>query len=68
MALLDETVKKPCRGEKLDDTQFDHPLGGDYQEYRECHIKFGWILVYELIDANHLKAWKTGTHDEVFGK
>ena len=55
MKLLNDTVRKLCRGEKLDESQMDHPLEGNYQECRECHIKFNWILVYEIIDSRYLK-------------
>lgn len=69
MKLLDEVIEKLCRGEKLPESNYDHPLTGDYEGCRECHIKFDWILVYEIMDDSiHLRGLQTGTHDEVLGK
>ena len=46
----------------------DHQLKGKYTEYRECHIRPDWLLVYrkkqkELI----LMLTRTGTHSHIFG-
>ena len=45
----------------------DHQLKGNYAEFRECHIRPDWLLIYkktkkELI----LLLVRTGTHSDLF--
>ena len=45
----------------------DHPLKGDMQGYRECHIEPDWLLIYQIIDDELiLLASGTGTHSDLF--
>ena len=47
----------------------DHPLGGDWDGHRECHIGGDFLLVYKLVDsAEHglVVFVRTGTHAELF--
>jgi mRNA interferase YafQ len=46
----------------------DHPLKGNYQGYRECHIRPDWLLVYQK-NKNELILFlvRTNTHSEIFG-
>ena len=47
----------------------DHPLGGDWKGYRECHIGGDFLLIYELDDSakNGLIVFvRAGTHAELF--
>jgi mRNA interferase YafQ len=43
----------------------DHPLGGDWKHYRECHIEPDWLLIYK-IDRGDLHLVRTGTHSDLF--
>jgi mRNA interferase YafQ len=43
----------------------DHLLTGDYQGYRELHIKPDWLLIYR-IDGDTLILARTGSHSELF--
>ncbi len=45
----------------------DHSLQGDWEGYRECHIRPDWLLVYR-IDHNVLTLVlvRTGTHADLF--
>lgn len=43
----------------------DHPLTGNWQTHRECHIKPDWLLIYQCID-NKLILMRTGSHSELF--
>ena len=45
---LDTVVHSLAREEKLDQKYKDHPLGGDYLGFRECHIKPDWLLIYRI--------------------
>ncbi|RDE07615.1 type II toxin-antitoxin system YafQ family toxin [Pelagibacterium lacus] len=43
----------------------DHPLKGDWADYRECHIGGDFLLVYQADDRAVFFA-RTGTHSELF--
>lgn len=47
----------------------DHPLGGDWQGYRECHIGGDFLLLYKLDDRTTpglLVFVRAGTHADLF--
>ena len=47
----------------------DHPLGGDLDGHRECHIGGDFLLTYKLVEsAKHglVVFVRTGTHAELF--
>jgi len=50
----------------LETKQKDHPLLGQWQHYRECHIKPDWLLIYKL-ETGRLTLARTGSHSELFG-
>ncbi|WP_210766826.1 type II toxin-antitoxin system YafQ family toxin [Streptococcus sp. NLN64] len=52
---------------ELDKKYLDHPLKGNYQGFRECHIEPDWLLIY-AIDRGHLilTATRTGNHSDLF--
>ena len=43
----------------------DHTLTNDWKDYRECHIKPDWLLIYKKYD-NVLLLARTGSHSEIF--
>ncbi len=43
----------------------DHPLGGDWKHFRDCHIEPDWLLFYK-IDDDDLHLVRTGTHSDLF--
>jgi mRNA interferase YafQ len=43
----------------------DHPLGGEWKSFRECHIEPDWLLIYK-IDGDDLHLVRTGTHSDLF--
>lgn len=45
----------------------DHPLKGNYDGYRELHIKPDWLLIYKSEDET-LTLARTGSHAELFGQ
>ena len=67
ISLLDEVVDTLRQGKKLDDKYHDHALTGNYQGFRECHIKPDWLLIY-LIENDILKLTlvDTGSHSDLF--
>ena len=44
----------------------DHPLHGNYDGYRELHVKPDWLLIYKIEDETLVLA-RTGSHAELFG-
>ena len=44
----------------------DHPLGGDWKGYRDCHIRPDLVLVYAK-DESKLTLVRLGSHSELFG-
>lgn len=43
----------------------DHPLKGDWKDYRDLHIEPDWLLIYRVA-GNELRLARTGTHADVF--
>ena len=67
IALLEVVVTTLAAGDTLDERYLDHPLRGDYQGCRECHITPDWLLVYEIEnDELILHLTRTGTHSDLF--
>jgi len=59
---LTAVVKKLATGELLDQIYDDHPLKGQYKDYRECHITPDWLLIYKIEKENlTLVFTRTGT-------
>ncbi|AKH68394.1 addiction module toxin component, YafQ family/addiction module toxin, RelE/StbE family [Spongiibacter sp. IMCC21906] len=59
-------IKQLQLGETLPEKYVDHSLSGDWQNYRDCHVKPDLVLIYK-IDSNSLKLARIGTHSELFG-
>ena len=60
-------IVKLSNDELLEHRHHDHPLHGEYEGFRECHISPDWLLIYkkdkgELILYLH----RTGTHRDLF--
>jgi mRNA interferase YafQ len=43
----------------------DHPLSGDWEHHRDCHIEPDWLLLYK-IDGDDLYLVRTGSHADLF--
>ena len=55
--------------EPLGPEWLDHPLSGDWQGHRECHIGGDFLLTYKIDDsgkAGLVIFVRTGTHAELF--
>lgn len=51
----------------LPENHRDHALGGDWNGYRECHVKSDLLLIYRKPDADTLRLARLGSHSELFG-
>jgi mRNA interferase YafQ len=45
----------------------DHPLSGDWHDFRECHLKPDLLLIYRKPDEQLLQLVRIGSHSELFG-
>ena len=67
LSALEEVVNKLANQEILDEKYHDHALSGDYADFRECHIKPDWLLVYSIDDEElELFLFRTGSHSDLF--
>ncbi len=66
-SLLEKILDKLQIPEPLDDKNKDHPLKGNFKDYRECHIMPDWLLIYRQ-DNEYLELYRTGTHSDLFGQ
>ena len=65
--LLNEVVTILANGGTLDPKYRDHSLIGDYEDFRECHVKPDWLLIYRIDDEElELYLFRTGTHSDLF--
>lgn len=44
----------------------DHDLSGDWEGYRECHIKPDLLLIYRKSEPDILRLARLGSHSELF--
>jgi mRNA interferase YafQ len=60
-----EVMYKLLNDEELEEKYKDHNLKGNYQGYKECHIKPDLLLIYRIKD-DILELVDIGTHSELF--
>jgi len=66
--LMTAVIKRLASGESLEAKYHDHPLKGNYEGCRECHIAPDWLLIYEVVGEELiLYLTRTGTHSDLFG-
>jgi mRNA interferase YafQ len=65
IALLDSVIIDLINEVPLDEKYKDHALSGNFKDYRECHIKPDWLLVYRITDGV-IYFSRTGTHSDIF--
>jgi mRNA interferase YafQ len=45
----------------------DHELSGEWNGYRECHVRPDLLLIYKKPDKDTLQLARLGSHSELFG-
>lgn len=63
---LREVILRLARSEPLEQNYRDHPLKGNFKDFRECHIAPDWLLIYRLVGENELELARTGSHADLF--
>lgn len=48
MKKLHVVMEQLIDGEALDLRHKDHPLQGEWKDFRDCHIEGDWVLIYRL--------------------
>ncbi|GHU40129.1 addiction module toxin, RelE/StbE family [Spirochaetia bacterium] len=62
---LTDVINLLCGREPLPEKFLDHPLSGDWADFRECHIENDWLLIYRIYEEDLvLTAARTGTHSD----
>jgi mRNA interferase YafQ len=64
-ALLMEAVNLLAADMPLPRRYFDHPLSGEWNDHRDCHIKPDLILIYRKPDADSVELVRLGSHSEL---
>jgi mRNA interferase YafQ len=62
---LKAVVRLLAEGRSPDLRYRDHPLSGQWNQSRDCHIEADWILIYSS-DQTSLCMERTGTHSDLF--
>lgn len=63
--MLRDVIGLLREGETLPPKLKDHPLSGDWKEYRDCHLKPDLVLIYK-VDAVAVTLVRLGSHSELF--
>jgi mRNA interferase YafQ len=63
--LLTQAVDMLAADHQLPRRYFDHPLSGDWDDCRDCHIRPDLVLIYRKLDENNLELIRLGSHSEL---
>ena len=65
LSKLHELILLLAEGSPLPARYKDHPLGGEWKHYRDCHIEPDWLLIYK-IEVDDLYLVRTASHSDLF--
>lgn len=63
--LVGDVIGQLQRQETLQTNLRDHALTGNWDGFRDCHIKPDLVLIYRVIE-NRLQLARLGSHSELF--
>ena len=66
---LEKTIDLLLAGDLMPPEYRDHPLRGNYNDYRECHVagESDWLLIYKKYNDKLILVFTaTGTHADLF--
>lgn len=55
-----------CDDRPLPANNRDHPLAGEWNGHRECHVKADLLLIYRKPDEETLHLVRLGSHSDLF--
>ena len=64
-ALLMEVVDLLAADTPLARRNVDHPLSGEWKDFRDCHLRPDLVLIYRKPDATSLELVRLGSHSEL---
>jgi mRNA interferase YafQ len=64
-AILKEVVDRLASDEPLPKRCADHQLVGEWQDYRDCHVRPDLVLIYRKPDPDTLELVRLGSHSEL---
>lgn len=64
-ALLEPVISDLREGKALPEKMKDHPLSGEWKDYRDCHVKPDLVLIYKT-DEEAVTLVRLGSHSELF--
>jgi mRNA interferase YafQ len=62
---LMEVVDMLAADKPLTRHNFDHPLTGEWNDHRDCHIRPGLVLIYRKPDDTTIELVRLGSHSEL---
>jgi mRNA interferase YafQ len=65
----DNVIKKLLNNEPLEQKYNDHDLHGNYEGYRECHVRPDLLLVYKRLITGELlvlTVYRINSHTNIF--
>ena len=63
-AMLTDTVTLLASDALLARRYFDHRLGGEWSDHRDCHLRPGLVPIYRKPDDDALELVRLGSHGE----
>ena len=63
--LLLDAVNLLAADAPLPQRYVDHPLAGEWNDHRDCHIRPDLVLIYRKPDADSLELVRLGSHSEL---
>ena len=49
----------------LEPRRHDHALSGEWEDFRDCHVKPDLVLIYQKHGADRLQLIRLGSHSEL---
>jgi mRNA interferase YafQ len=64
-ALLMNVVNLLAADAPLPRANADHPLSGEWKDFRDCHLRPDLLLIYRKTNDNGLELVRLGSHSEL---
>ena len=62
---LGEVLNLLMNDSQLPESLYDHPLTGDWKEFRDCHLMPDLVLIYRKQGEEFLELARIGSHSEL---
>ena len=63
--LLSAVIDMPAADTPLPPRYRDHPLTGEWDDHRDCHVRPDLVLIYRKPDDDTLQLVRLGSHSEL---